>query len=299
MRWTPSRSLKKIVRLVSVVSSSARQGLTDKSHPRCAQNGYDVDLLALKPRNSALRPDSLAVEADDPFGDADERSPLAHPTSPFLSSDRPSSTRSSKFRPSLNVIPPVSNTVPRFAAAAYQHRAQASESRSSLAKYRSGTTMPSEADEEKGGWSYDGRRAMGKKLLWQRKWLLLAVALALLFVCVGVGAGVGVMMGGKKHAASPDKDAAVAAESSASPFTNAPHPATSSPGLSPSPPIDWTATPATGPVGSPTEAAWDQAPMSSPTLSPQGSASSADEGAWTASDTWNSEADAGWARRRL
>ncbi|BGP35083.1 hypothetical protein JCM10296v2_006913 [Rhodotorula toruloides] len=259
---------------------SAMDGVEVSKEDR--QNGYDITLLALKPRNSAHLPDSLAVDPEDPFVDTDERSPLAHPDSSLPASDRPSSTRSSEQRAPLTAVPPVSNTVPRFAAAAYQHRAQASESRSSLTKHRLDALQASEGDEEKGSWVIDGVKGTGKNPLWQRRWLLLVAALVVLLVCTGVGADVGVMMSRKKHSAAVDKQdtASVAGSSS---LTAAPHTATPSPvsSSSISPAID-SATPGTAAPtsstesGSAVETAWN----SSPILAPQGASPSAAGTEW-------------------
>ncbi|GEM12566.1 cell wall surface anchor family protein [Rhodotorula toruloides] len=264
------------------------------------QSGYDISLLTLKPRNSAHIPDSLAVEAADPFGDTDERSPLAHPNPSFVDSDRPSSTRSSEQRASRTAIPPISNTVPRFAAAAYQHRARASESGSSLTKHRL-DMLASAEDDDKGGWVVAGVKARRQQPLWQRRWLLLAAAILVLAVCVGVGVGVGVMMGRKKHASVDKQDAA---QTSGLSFTAVPHTATPSPtsASSPSTLLDSAVTPATAAQASPTDPesmggmASDAPPAA--TLAPQGTSSSA-QADWVGtplSDSWAVRGtESGWA----
>ncbi|BGP03181.1 Cell wall surface anchor family protein [Rhodotorula toruloides ATCC 204091] len=277
---------------------SAMDGVEVSKEDR--QNGYDISLLALKPRNSAHLPDSLTFEPEDPFVDTDERSPLAHPDSSLATSDRPSSTRSSEQRAALTAVPPVSNTVPRFAAAAYQHRAQASESRSSLTKHRLDALLASEADEEKGSWVVDGVKGRRKEPLWQRKWLLLVAALVVVLVCTGVGAGVGIMMSRKKHSPAADKQDAASTSDSTS-FSAAPHTATPSPAASSptSSPFDPAVPPATAALASPTDSgsAGETPWNSSPTLVPQGAYTSAagTEGTGT-SDVWTaSETNADWA----
>ncbi|GAA5891631.1 hypothetical protein JCM8208_007351 [Rhodotorula glutinis] len=172
------------------------------------QEGYDVSLLALQPRDarpspsssppadprasfhshpSTSFPDTLpAPSSAYPSGvpssttsRGDESAPL-HPSS----TERPSSDSRRFHR--ATAVPPLSAPNPRRAAQAYSERARAAEA------HRLGDG----ASLEKGGSAGARGRGGRRRALWQRKGLVCALALVVLLVCGGIGAGLGVSFGG-------------------------------------------------------------------------------------------------------
>ncbi|GAA5838992.1 hypothetical protein JCM9279_002560 [Rhodotorula babjevae] len=173
------------------------------------QEGYDVSLLALQPRD--VRPSPSSSPPADPHASfrSHDSPPLLDtlhdPTTATYPSGVPSSfshpsrdhddesapldpsstsrTSSDHRRFRQSAVPPLSASYPRRAAHAYSERARAAER-----QRRSGGGAL-----EKGG-SAPARE--GRRALWQRKGLVFGLALVILLVCAGIGIGLGVTLSG-------------------------------------------------------------------------------------------------------
>ncbi|GAA6018325.1 hypothetical protein JCM10207_000806 [Rhodosporidiobolus poonsookiae] len=218
------------------------------------QNGYDVQLLDLQPRGeSATQRPLTTYTVASVYSQPDD--PLPNESSPLSSSfdtTSESHTRNPGARQSFADIPSMASPNPRFAAAAYAHRAQAAESSAKLDTY-GGSSFAYSDDLEAGasaGVAGEGKRRSSHRAtpIWQRKKLLIGLGLGLVLVCVaaGVGAGVGVS---KLHNADKEDSA----EEKASALADA-----SSSGASSS---SATST-ATSTTDTATSAAWSPAPSS-------------------------------------
>ena len=168
--------------------------------PGSSQEGYDVSLLALRPRDGRPSPSSSppadprasfhshtsaapydipaaypsGVPSSHPSRDRDDEAAPLHPHPP---SSRTSSDSRRFHRPTAG--PPLSAPNPRRAAQAYSKRARAAERQRRRQGAGAGGAL------EKGG---------SARALWQRKGLLVGLALVVLLVCAGIGIGLGVSL---------------------------------------------------------------------------------------------------------